>query len=142
MSACSDEQSNCQDVAQTIANYVINFFGCSDCVENFKKEIEDFPIPEGVDDEDLPQIDSTNDKDDNDEADLDPEANKISQEQVLWLWELHNSVNKRLASDPNQDPKFPKVQFPTIGLVGEFLGLTLDQFSRFFEPKIQHFIRV
>lgn len=32
---------------------------------------------------------------------------------VLWLWEAHNSVNKRLEGGASSDPMFPKVQFPT-----------------------------
>ena len=31
---------------------------------------------------------------------------------VLWLWEAHNSVNKRLEGGASTDPMFPKVQFP------------------------------
>lgn len=33
---------------------------------------------------------------------------------VLWLWNAHNQVNKRLAGDPTEDPAFPKIQFPSI----------------------------
>ncbi len=31
---------------------------------------------------------------------------------ILWLWERHNRVNARLASDLSSDPSFPKTQFP------------------------------
>uniref|UniRef100_A0A915EBI0 Sulfhydryl oxidase n=1 Tax=Ditylenchus dipsaci TaxID=166011 RepID=A0A915EBI0_9BILA len=31
---------------------------------------------------------------------------------VLWLWRAHNNVNKRLAGETSEDPKFPKQQFP------------------------------
>jgi len=34
-------------------------------------------------------------------------------EQILWLWEAHNYVNKQLAGDSTEDPKFPKIQFPS-----------------------------
>ncbi|EDW98172.1 sulfhydryl oxidase 2 [Drosophila yakuba] len=34
-------------------------------------------------------------------------------EQILWLWEAHNYVNKLLAGDATEDPKFPKIQFPS-----------------------------
>lgn len=34
-------------------------------------------------------------------------------EAVLWLWEAHNEVNKRLAGDSTEDPQFPKQQFPS-----------------------------
>lgn len=36
----------------------------------------------------------------------------FSEDVVLWLWRTHNSVNKRLAGDASEDPKFPKRQFP------------------------------
>ena len=32
---------------------------------------------------------------------------------ILWLWQAHNCVNKRLANDISTDPAHPKVQFPT-----------------------------
>lgn len=35
-------------------------------------------------------------------------------EAVLWLWSAHNEVNQRLAGDATEDPKFPKIQFPSI----------------------------
>ncbi|CAG0925132.1 unnamed protein product, partial [Notodromas monacha] len=31
---------------------------------------------------------------------------------VMWLWSAHNKVNKRLAGDVSEDPRYPKVQFP------------------------------
>ena len=60
--ANSDDSSSAQ-AAGVIHSIVTDFFGCSDCVENFKKEIVTFPIT------------SVND-------------NKSG---VLWLWTLHNS---------------------------------------------------
>eukprot|EP00112_Aurelia_sp_Birch-Aquarium-sp1_P021676 Seg5896.1 transcript_id=Seg5896.1/GoldUCD/mRNA.D3Y31 product="Sulfhydryl oxidase 1" protein_id=Seg5896.1/GoldUCD/D3Y31 len=32
---------------------------------------------------------------------------------ILWLWERHNRVNARLASDLSTDPVHPKIQFPS-----------------------------
>lgn len=32
---------------------------------------------------------------------------------VLWLWEAHNTVNKRLKDDVSSDPSHPKVPFPS-----------------------------
>ena len=60
--ANSDDASSSQ-AAGVIHSIVTDFFGCSDCVENFKKEIVTFPIT------------AVND-------------NKSG---VLWLWTLHNS---------------------------------------------------
>ena len=54
------------DTTQTInviVDLVTNFFGCENCVENFKKEIQDFPY----------------------------DAITTPDEAVLWLWKLHNS---------------------------------------------------
>lgn len=31
---------------------------------------------------------------------------------ILWLWKVHNSVNRRLHGAPSEDPESPKVQFP------------------------------
>ncbi|XP_017133522.1 sulfhydryl oxidase 1 [Drosophila elegans] len=33
--------------------------------------------------------------------------------QILWLWEAHNNINKQLAGGSTEDPKFPKIQFPS-----------------------------
>ena len=32
---------------------------------------------------------------------------------VTWLWRAHNKANRRLHSDPTEDMRHPKVQFPT-----------------------------
>ena len=32
---------------------------------------------------------------------------------VLWLWNAHNKVNRRIAKDRSEDPQFPKIQFPS-----------------------------
>ncbi|XP_037079075.1 sulfhydryl oxidase 2-like [Pollicipes pollicipes] len=32
---------------------------------------------------------------------------------AVWLWTAHNKVNKRLAGDATEDPRHPKLQFPT-----------------------------
>ncbi|XP_016977935.2 LOW QUALITY PROTEIN: sulfhydryl oxidase 1 [Drosophila rhopaloa] len=33
--------------------------------------------------------------------------------QILWLWEAHNNINRQLAGGSTEDPKFPKIQFPS-----------------------------
>ena len=30
-----------------INNYILEFFGCNECVEHFKQELVMFPVPEG-----------------------------------------------------------------------------------------------
>ena len=37
---------------------------------------------------------------------------KSREDAILWLWERHNRVNARLASDLSSDPEYPKIQFP------------------------------
>ena len=32
---------------------------------------------------------------------------------VLWLWEAHNTVNRRLKNDISSDPLYPKLPFPS-----------------------------
>jgi len=65
-------------------NYVENFFTCESCREHFK-EMAKVVQYEAVDD--------------------------VSA--ILWLWQAHNRVNKRLANDVSTDPAHPKTQFPT-----------------------------
>ncbi|XP_065918965.1 sulfhydryl oxidase 1-like isoform X1 [Dysidea avara] len=65
-------------------NYVENFFTCEKCREHFS-EMARVVLYEAGDD--------------------------VSA--ILWLWQAHNRVNKRLANDISTDPAHPKVQFPT-----------------------------
>lgn len=105
--ANSDDSTTLQ-AAEVIHSIVTDFFGCSDCVENFKKEIVTFPIAAVSD-------------------------NKSG---VLWLWTLHNSVNKRLSGDESEDPEFPKVQWPPASLCemchnSDNSGFNTDQVHKF-----------
>jgi len=38
---------------------------------------------------------------------------KAPQDVVMWLWNAHNKVNRRLSGDITEDPKHPKIQFPS-----------------------------
>ncbi|XP_015930063.1 sulfhydryl oxidase 1 isoform X2 [Parasteatoda tepidariorum] len=67
-----------------IRDYVKYFFTCHECVENFLKMAKDL------------------------EAKV-----KSSENAVLWLWQAHNEANNRLAGDETEDPKHPKIQFPS-----------------------------
>jgi thiol oxidase len=71
------------NVLRVMKDYIINFFGCTDCAQNFMKETK------GMDAE-LTHPNSS----------------------VLYLWRTHNKVNKRLAGDATEDAAHPKVQFP------------------------------
>lgn len=83
--ANNDATKDPVEVLRAILGFVKNYFGCSECSEHFEQMAQRRNIW---------QIHSKNDA-------------------VLWLWEAHNEVNKRLAGDITEDPSFPKVQFPT-----------------------------
>ncbi|GFY71028.1 sulfhydryl oxidase 1 [Trichonephila inaurata madagascariensis] len=68
----------------TIRDYIKNFFTCEECSKNFLE------MAENVENE-----------------------VSTSREAVLWLWEAHNKVNHRLSGDVTEDPKYPKIQFPS-----------------------------
>lgn len=38
---------------------------------------------------------------------------KSKKDTIIWLWETHNRVNKRLSGDKHEDPQHPKIQFPS-----------------------------
>ncbi|KAM4642243.1 sulfhydryl oxidase 1 [Discoglossus pictus] len=72
------------EVLSAMREYVRHFFGCRDCAEHF----------ESMAAESMRKVSSL------DEA-------------IMWLWDRHNSVNKRLSGAESDDPEFPKVQWPT-----------------------------
>ncbi|KAL7730390.1 hypothetical protein ACLKA6_016622 [Drosophila palustris] len=78
-------------VLHTIHGFVSHFFGCRECVDHFLDMAERRKLFDV----------STYD------------------EEILWLWSAHNEVNKRLAGDTTEDPKFPKKQYPTPNLCGK-----------------------
>ncbi|XP_055456459.1 sulfhydryl oxidase 2 [Psammomys obesus] len=73
-----------QAVLQTIRRYIHTFFGCKECGEHFEEMAKE-------------SMDSV----------------KTPDQAVLWLWRKHNMVNSRLAGHLSEDPKFPKVPWPT-----------------------------
>ncbi|XP_015260942.1 PREDICTED: sulfhydryl oxidase 2 [Gekko japonicus] len=77
-------EENPQVVLQMMQKYVKDFFGCRACAQHFEEMAQD-------------SLDSV----------------KTLEEAVLWLWEKHNVVNAKLAGDLSEDPKYPKVQWPT-----------------------------
>ncbi|CAI9611736.1 unnamed protein product [Staurois parvus] len=64
--------------------YVRYFFGCRECATEFEKMASE----------------SMNFIRDHDDA-------------IRWLWASHNRVNKRLAGNKQEDPEFPKTQWPS-----------------------------
>uniref|UniRef100_A0A8B9FJP6 Sulfhydryl oxidase n=1 Tax=Amazona collaria TaxID=241587 RepID=A0A8B9FJP6_9PSIT len=77
-------EDNPQIVLQVMRRYIQHFFGCKACAEHFEEMAKE-------------SMDSVQTLD----------------KAVLWLWEKHNVVNNRLAGALTEDPKFPKVQWPT-----------------------------
>ncbi|KAH8381686.1 hypothetical protein KR093_010648 [Drosophila rubida] len=72
-------------VLTAIHGFVKHFFGCGDCVQHFLGMAERRKLFEV----------------------------RSADEQILWLWEAHNEVNQRIAGDSTEDPKFPKLQYPS-----------------------------
>lgn len=75
-------------VLLVMRDYVTNFFGCTECSKNFQHESADLSLE------------------------------RIRQEpaefSILWLWETHNRVNKRLSVDKvTNPPDNPKMWFPS-----------------------------
>ncbi|KAI1232190.1 hypothetical protein IHE44_0007255, partial [Lamprotornis superbus] len=77
-------EDNPQIVLQVMRKYIQHFFGCKACAQHFEEMARE-------------SMDSV----------------KSLDQAVLWLWEKHNVVSNRLAGDLSEDPKFPKVQWPT-----------------------------
>ncbi|XP_067013587.2 sulfhydryl oxidase 2 [Anabrus simplex] len=76
---------NSLEVLDAMVGYVKHFFGCEECSQHFQQMAE----------ESLHGNVTTGD------------------DSILWLWRAHNNVNKRLAGDVTEDPKHPKIQFPS-----------------------------
>ena len=72
-------------VVFTMRQFITDFFSCEECRAHFINESANI-------------------------------SNEIDQSDhfssIVWLWSIHNSVNRRIAGDPTEDPYFPKVQFP------------------------------
>ncbi|XP_073169859.1 sulfhydryl oxidase 2 isoform X6 [Lepidochelys kempii] len=86
-------EDNPQVVLQIMRRYIQHFFGCKACAQHFEEMAKESM-----------------------------ESVKTLDKAVLWLWEKHNVVNDRLAGmggDPSEDPKFPKVPWPTPDLCPE-----------------------
>ncbi|XP_018419569.1 PREDICTED: sulfhydryl oxidase 2 [Nanorana parkeri] len=71
-------------VLKVMRRYIWEFFGCRECAQHFEAMAKE-------------SIDTV----------------KTADEAALWLWQKHNVVNNRLSGAPSEDPKSPKVQWPT-----------------------------
>ncbi|EDW97930.1 sulfhydryl oxidase 1 [Drosophila yakuba] len=72
-------------ILKTFHGFAKYFFGCTDCSEHFQQ----MAIRRNL------------------------TSVKSHDEEILWLWAAHNEVNQRIAGDSTEDPKFPKIQFPS-----------------------------
>ena len=81
-----DKDYRVSEVVEGIRLFVLNFFTCRECASNFELEIDGY-------------------------------QNHLVKphDAVIYMWRVHNSVNRRLYADPKSqhDPHHPKVQFPT-----------------------------
>ena len=75
---------NLHEVLFTMRDYITTFFSCSHCAAHFATMASDL-------EQQLQQPNSS----------------------VLWLWNAHNKVNRRLAGDITEDPEHPKIPFPS-----------------------------
>ncbi|XP_076343311.1 sulfhydryl oxidase 1-like isoform X2 [Tachypleus tridentatus] len=105
---------NPHEVLFAMRDYVQNFFTCRYCAKHFKKMAATL------------------------------QTNLVyPNDTVLWLWRAHNTVNDRLAGDTSEDPKHPKVQFPTIQLCSDChtkttwnITAVLTYLMKFYDEKI------
>ena len=67
-----------------LTSFIEGFFSCEDCREHFTR------MAQGVSDGAL----------------------RYHGDAVLWLWEVHNAVNRRLSNAISSDPLHPKALFP------------------------------
>ena len=74
-----------KEALRVVAQFVKIFFSCEHCREHFSQMAQS--LEEG-------------------RVAYDGDA-------VLWLWEAHNRVNRRLAKDISSDPLYPKTLFPS-----------------------------
>jgi thiol oxidase len=72
------------NVLKSILQYVKYFFGCDGCSKHFQEMAVDKKL----------------------------ESVTGLSESVIWLWDAHNTVNKRIKGDITEDPEHPKLQYP------------------------------
>ena len=77
---------NSRETLRILSGFVRNFFSCEHCRKHFSKMTESLRSESKV---------------------------HHDGDAVLWLWEAHNAVNKRLTKDVSSDPEYPKSLFPT-----------------------------
>jgi thiol oxidase len=94
------------ELIEAIQGYVFNFFGCHDCSKNFRNETAEYEdeIKESTDD--IMYL--------WDGKAMNSILNHFNQQMIKICFQVHNQVNYRLAGDPTEDPKHPKIPFPSM----------------------------
>jgi thiol oxidase len=75
-----------KDALNIFSRFVQNFFSCDYCREHFTEMARTLEEGKVLHDGDA----------------------------VLWLWEAHNTVSRRLVKDISSDPLYPKLPFPSV----------------------------
>lgn len=90
-SAENEKATDPLEVLHAVFGYIKGFFGCTECSNHFQEMAKRNKI-----------------------------WNVTSKDNaVLWLWAAHNEVNTRLAGDITEDPKHPKIMYPSIDMCQE-----------------------
>ena len=111
-----NEEQPPSKVLDTMVKYVRHFFGCEDCSRHFLQGSEDGKVIKHE------------------------VVNKTSS--ILWLWNFHNKVNRRLSGDLTDDKRFPKEVFPNRQHCSDCYNDRLGQnlWSEFNLEKVIHFL--
>ena len=78
-----------REALHILAGFVRNFFSCEQCRDHFSKMASTLTVSPGV---------------------------VYNGDAVLWLWEAHNIVSRRLRQSSNSDQHHPKMMFPSLAL--------------------------
>lgn len=77
--------TNSRIVLYSMVEYIIRFFSCEECRLHFSEMV----------------------------TTLRHSLLNYDGDSILWLWEVHNKVNKRLKDSVSNDPSYPKALFPS-----------------------------
>ena len=100
------------EVLQAMKGYIGNIFGCKECGKNFLKM----------------------------SATLRRQV-YVADDAIMWLWRAHNRANARLAHDASEDPKHPKIQFPSQRMCPECHSKTNDGSGYYNEINVLTFLK-
>ncbi|CAI4221591.1 unnamed protein product [Auanema sp. JU1783] len=96
------------EILEPFKQFITRFLSCSECAQNFAKEAENHQL----------------------------HLVTRAEDTVMWLWKVHNFVNKRLSGSASDDPKHPKQQFPPKAVCPE----CFDAAGNYDESKVFDFV--